>query len=243
METTTIDDQLNEAKPERSFLAQHGQKLGALAIWATIFIGYTIYARANNLGIADAILALADLLRSPAGPIIYIAAYLLRPILLLPALLLTIAGGSIFGPIGILYVIIGANAGALLAYAIGRYFGDGLIAEDDTSDGLIGRYAKRMRDNSFETVFIMRLIFLPYDLVNYLAGFLRIDWKAFLLATILGSIAGTISFTLIGASLTLEQALAGDFQPNPWTLAISVAMFVISIAVSRIVKKREGVDA
>lgn len=48
--------------------------------------------------------------------------------------------------------------------------------------------------NSFETVLIMRFIFLPYDLVNYLAGILRIDLKAFILATLLGSIPGTIAF-------------------------------------------------
>jgi uncharacterized membrane protein YdjX (TVP38/TMEM64 family) len=95
-----------------------------------------------------------------------------------------------------------------------------------------------MRRNSFETVLIMRFIFLPYDLVNYLAGFLRIDWKAYLLATALGSIPGTVSFVLFGASFD------GDFSGglpsvDPRALAASVTIFLISIGLSRYFKSRE----
>lgn len=223
-----------------TFWQRHGQKAAALALWIVAIAAYVIYTRANNLTLAETLQQLAATLSSPVGPILYIVIYALRPILLFSAAALTIAAGAIFGPIGILYTIIGANASAMVAYLIGRYFGDGLLQADTADDSLIARYANRMRDNSFETVFIMRLIFLPYDLVNYVSGFLRIDWRAFLLATALGSIAGTISFTLLGASLTLEQALNGDFSVNPWTLAVSVLLFVVSLAISRLVKRREA---
>ena len=63
-----------------------------------------------------------------------------------------------------------------------------------------------MRDNSFETVLIMRFIFLPYDLMNYMAGFMRIHMRAFILATTLGSIPGTISFVLLGASVSPNES-------------------------------------
>ncbi len=67
-----------------------------------------------------------------------------------------------------------------------------------------------MRDNSFETVLIMRLLFLPYDLVNYASGILRLRWLPFLLATALGSLPGTVSFVLLGASIdTVDDGLGG----------------------------------
>ena len=44
----------------------------------------------------------------------------------------------------------------------------------------------------------MRLVYVPYDLVNYLAGFLRIGWMPFILATALGSLPDTLSFVLFG---------------------------------------------
>jgi uncharacterized membrane protein YdjX (TVP38/TMEM64 family) len=95
-----------------------------------------------------------------------------------------------------------------------------------------------MRENSFETVMIMRFIFLPYDAVSYLAGFLRIKYLPFILATALGSIPGTMAFIGFGASIeTFDGVLP---KLNPVTLGFSVAIFIVSIALSRIFKKREG---
>ena len=113
-------------------------------------------------------------------------------------------GGFLFGPVwGIVIVAIGGNLSAMVAYTVGRYFGQGIL-DNEESSGVMQRYADKMRTNSFETILVMRFIFLPYDLVNYMGGLLRVDWKAFLVATTLGSIPGTIAFVLAGASLDWE---------------------------------------
>jgi len=152
---------------------------------------------------------------------------------------LTLAGGFVFGPVlGVLYTILASNISSTIAYFVGYYFGQGLL-KDDGSDGTIQRYARRMRENSFETVLVMRFIFLPYDAVSYLAGFLRIHYWPFILATALGSIPGTIAFIGFGASI--ERFDGGVPSLNPVTLAISAGIFIISIALSRIFKKREGI--
>lgn len=228
-----------------SWLGRHWQKLVALGLWAGILAAYRGYAVANGLGPVEAVGQLIQLMQTNAfGPLIYILLYALRPLLFFSSVLLTLAGGFIFGPVwGILYTVIAANTSAMVAYVVGYYFGQGLLADDGSnnkSGGVIQRYAARMRKDSFETVLIMRFIFLPYDLVNYLAGFLRIDWKAFLLATALGSIPGTISFILFGA------AIEGDFDGtipslNPRVLAISVTLFVVSLLLSRYFKRREQI--
>ncbi len=224
-----------------SWIGRHWQKVVALLLWVGLFAVYRWYATANDLGPVEAVRALIQLMQTSAyGPLIYIVLYALRPLLFFSSILLTLAGGFIFGPVwGILYTVIAANTSAMVAYVVGYFFGQGLLA-DDGSDGVIQRYAARMRKDSFETVLIMRFIFLPYDLVNYLAGFLRIDWKAFLLATALGSIPGTISFILFGA------AIEGDFDGsipslNPRVLAVSVGLFVVSLALSRYFKRREQI--
>jgi len=97
-----------------------------------------------------------------------------------------------------------------------------------------------MRENSFETVMVMRFIFLPYDAVSYLAGFLRIKYLPFILATALGSIPGTMAFIGFGASIErFDGALP---KLNPVTLGFSFAIFVVSLALSRMFKKRETKD-
>ncbi len=175
---------------------------------------------------------------SAYGPLLFILIYALRPLIFFSAAILTLAGGFLFGPVwGIVFVVIGSNLSAMVAYTVGRYFGQGLL-DDEESTGFLQRYANSMRSHSFETIMIMRFIFLPYDLVNYMAGLLRIDWKAFLLATMLGNIPGTIAFVLAGASLDWE---AGGGLPTikPWVLAMSAVVFILSIALSRIFKRRQ----
>ncbi|MFD0695644.1 TVP38/TMEM64 family protein [Paenibacillus sp. GCM10027628] len=66
---------------------------------------------------------LSDWLRNldVVGGLLYIVVYTLRPLVLFPATPLTIFGGFVFGAFwGTLYDIIGAGAGALLAFYMTR---------------------------------------------------------------------------------------------------------------------------
>jgi uncharacterized membrane protein YdjX (TVP38/TMEM64 family) len=223
-----------------SFFTKHWQKLLAGAVWLAFLLGYGSYAYVNGLTVDQAVQQLIDVLQSPTGPLIYVFLYAVRPRLFFSAAVLTIMGGAVYGPVwGIVIVIIAGNISAVVAFMVGRFFGGGIIKESENADGLVQTYARRLRQNSFETVLIMRLIFLPYDLVNYLCGFLRIDLKAFVLATIIGNIPGTVSFVLFGASIDISQGISQpDF--NPWTFIFSILLVGFSIGVSRYFKRREA---
>lgn len=224
-----------------SFFQRHWTKGIALIFWLIVVGSYYWYTRQNNLTLADSVNGIADLLtNSLFGPLFYIVIYAIRPLLFFPATVLTLLGGFLFGPIGILYTIVGSNSSAMVTFGIGWFFGQNMF-DNGEGTGIIQRYTQRMRENSFETVLIMRLIFLPYDLVNYASGFLKINWQAFLVATAVGSVPGTVSFVLLGASFgTLDELLAGDVRLNPVTVISSVVIIGVSIALSRYVKKREA---
>lgn len=238
--STSEDSQI--IKPPPSFFSRHGQKLVALTFWLLFLGAYWYYVQVNDLTIADSVQDLAALLTQSAfGPLLYIIIYWLRPLIFFPASILTVLSGFLFGPIGIVYTMIGANGSALVAYTVGYFFGQDVLQDKEGSAGFIQKYTTRMRENSFETVLLMRLIFLPYDLVNYAAGFLRIKWLPFLVATAVGSIPGTISFVLLGASFgTLDELLAGELKVNPPVLVSSIALIVVSIGFSRLLKRREA---
>lgn len=215
------------------------KKYGVIVVWAGLLIAYIWYSSQNNLSPLDTVQLMIDWLGSSLwGPLIFILLYMVRPLLFFSATLLTLAAGYLFGPVwGVIYTIVGSNLSASIAYVIGRYFGQGL--RDSKQMGqLINKYADRLRNNSFETVLTMRFIFLPYDLVNYLAGFLHIRWGAFALAGMLGALPGTISFALFGS------AIEGDFNGgtpefNPVVIGISAVIFVASLGLSRYLKWRE----
>ena len=221
-----------------SFLKRHGQKLAALVFWVALLGGYQVYAWQAGLSPLEAVQRLIDFMAgSLLGPLIYIAFYAMRPLILFPASLLTVAAGFVFGPVlGVALTIVASNTSATVAYLVGHFFGGDLIKSE--GEGIVPRYTRRLRDNSFETVLTMRFIFLPFDFVNYLAGFLKINWGAFILATILGSLPGTLAFVLFGASIEMNFT-GGVPSLNPGVLIASAVIFVLSLVVSRLFKRRE----
>ncbi len=215
-------------------------KRGVIVLtWIAAVAGWVLYQRSTGLGTVGSLQQFIDTARGAWWAILaFVIVYAIRPIVLFPASLLTIAGGLLFGPVvGVIATVIGANASAMVAYWIARSLGfEG--STDKEAAGLLARWSKRMRDESFVTVMLMRLAFLPYDFVNYAAGFLRINPLSFLLATAIGSLPGTVSFVLAGASITsLEDGPSGV---DPAVLIASVVLFIVSVGISRVVKKGES---
>lgn len=210
----------------------------ALFLWCGLLGGYYWYAWQSNLSPLGVVQRLVDLATSSAlGTLIYIALYAARPLVLFPASLLTLAAGFVFGPVlGTLLVVLGSNISASVAYVVGRYFG-GRLLDSERAAGVARRYTERLRENGFESVLMMRLVYAPYDLVNYLAGSLRIRWTPFILATTLGSLPGTISFVLFGASI--EGDFTGEMPGlNPRILLASALIFAGSLLLSICLKRR-----
>jgi len=212
------------------------------AIWVSAIVAWQIYQSSNGLSTTETAQRFIDTVGgSWWGIFAYVLVYLARPIVLFPASILTIVGGILFGPVvGVLVVVVAANASAMIAYGVGRLLGHAPGADDASVDdtmSFVKRWSNRLRSNSFETVLIMRLLFLPYDLVNYVSGILRLRWLPFLLATALGSLPGTVSFVLLGASIdSVDEGLGGI---DPAILVASVVIFVISLVIARLVRRRQ----
>jgi uncharacterized membrane protein YdjX (TVP38/TMEM64 family) len=228
------------------FFRKHRLKLVALALWLVLIGGYLYFSWAYGFTQAKALMTLSNLLDSPYAPLLYILIYALHPLIFFSAAVLGIAGGALFGAgsttnlfWAVVYTEIGSQSSAHLAYWIGRFFGKGLLSAEH-SEGFVQKYAERMRKHSFETVFMMRLLFIPFDVVDYAAGVLGISWKAFALATLVGSFPGTLAFVSFGASMDLKQLLRGDAPAfDPKVFGFSVLIFVVSLVISRLIKKRE----
>lgn len=132
------------------------------------------------------------------GPLLFIALYACRPVLLLPASLLTVSAGLLFGPwLGVFYTAIGSNLAAALAYLLGRYGGRLLPTQLPER---LERAKTRMRTHEFVTVLSLRLLFTPHDLVSYLAGGMKLNYLSFALATLLGTLPVTIILVFVGVA-------------------------------------------
>jgi uncharacterized membrane protein YdjX (TVP38/TMEM64 family) len=235
---------VDESLARRRLWLQRGV---VVTIWIVAIVAWQRYQTSNGLSATGAAQQFIDSVEMAWwGVLAYIAVYLARPIVLFPASVLTVVGGLLFGPVvGVIIVMVAANGSATIAYLVGRLLGRTPGARvdeegDHAATTPISRWSTKMRDNSFVTVLVMRFLFLPYDLVNYAAGALRIRYVPFIAATALGSLPGTISFVLLGASLDrVDQGLDGIDRV---ALIFSIVIFVASLAIARMVKRRQAVS-
>ena len=221
-----------------SFIRRHRGKLVVLLFWVVLLGGYQLYAWQVGLSPTEAARSLMGLMSTGVlGGLIYIAFYAASRPVFFPPTLLTISAGLVFGPVqGILFAVLGSTAAALVSYLMGRYFGRGLLdAAKDSS--AVQRYTGWMRRNGFESVLLMRLVWAPFDPVSILAGFLRIDWMRFTLATLLGSLPCNLALVLFGASVETDFS-SGSFKLDPWVLLLSVTLLAGSLLLSRWLKRR-----
>lgn len=214
------------------------RRVAVLVLWGAVLLAWRAHLDASGEGVVESAQRFVDAVGGAWwGAAAFVAVYLVRPLLLFPASVLTVAAGLLFGPVfGVALVVVAANASAMVAYGVGWSLGR--APGDGDVDGLVGRWSARLRRSSFETVLVMRLLFLPYDLVNYASGMLRIRWAPFLAATAIGSLPGTVSFVLLGASVErLDEGVGGI---SPTTLAASVALIVASLVGARVLRARRA---
>ncbi len=222
----------------KNLIKRSAPKIGVLSLWLIAL--FAIYTYQQNSGLSATAISLQifeNITTTAWGPLLYILAYTIRPLTFFPGTALTILSGVFFGLWGILYTIIGANLSASVAYVIGRFF----TKAKQKSDGLLSGWIKPLKTNTFLTVLIMRLTFIPFDLINYGAGLLRLPYLPYVLATFAGTILGITTFVLIGTSISVEEfakdgitveAIDGKF------ILLSILVFIVSIIVSKVVSQR-----
>ena len=136
------------------------------------------------------------------GPMLIIGlmsiAIVLNP---LPSAPIALTAGAVYGhTLGTIYVVTGAELGAILAFAIARWAGY------DLTRRFFGEAGALQRINSQNTltalVFVSRLIpFMSFDLVSYAAGLSPIKPWRFALATLLGLIPVSFALAHFGAEI------------------------------------------
>lgn len=207
----------------------------AFGVWATVLSLWVHYQTARHLGPAATTQRLIDAARGHWWAVgAYLLVALVRPPVLFPATLLTVAAGMLFGPgLGLVVAASAANASALVAYSIGRTLGPSSPRPPRLAR--LAGWTDRLRHHSFESVLLLRLLFAPYDVVNYGCGLLKIGRRPFLAATALGSLPGTVAFVLAGSSIThLDHRVP---SLNTATIAASAALILASLGISRHVRR------
>jgi len=197
----------------------------ALAVWWRSGIALTEVPVLLQQWLADVGLLNAAL--------VYIVFYAVRPLVLFPATLLTVASGLIFGPwLGTLFTIIGENASANIGFTLSRWVGRNSVAKHLSES--LARWDTRLKENGLLAVLTTRLIMLPFDAVNFGCGLTAVRHRDYAVGTFIGILPSLIGFVLLGG------VVAPEVQNRALVVALSILFMLFGFGIASVLKRRDA---
>lgn len=170
-----------------------------LLLFAAVFVlarAGGVSDRLSPAGIRDAIRGLG--FWAPAG---LVAAFLLRPLLLIPITPFWVVSGVLLGWVeGALWATAGTSLGAGVGFWLARGLGRGFV--ERKLGPRVARWAAFAKEDGFRTVLALQLTpVVPHDLINNLAGVSRMTYRSFFLGSLLGTIPIITIYAYAGAAV------------------------------------------
>lgn len=179
----------------------------------------------------------------PWGPLVLAIAYIPLTVLAVPASVLTLGGGYLFGlPVGFVADSIGATIGAAAAFLLGRTIGRSFVISKLKDYPQFRAVAIAIRKSGFKIVLLLRLVpLLPFNMLNYLLSVTPVSIWEYMLASWLGMMPITFGLVYVGTTLKDLSDVThgwGEFSKTRWAmiiLGLLVSVFLI-ICVTRVAK-------
>ncbi|CAL9088074.1 unnamed protein product [Musa acuminata var. zebrina] len=179
----------------------------------------------------------------PWGPLVLAVAYIPLTVLAVPASVLTLGGGYLFGlPLGFVADSVGATIGATAAFLLGRTIGRPYVLSKLNDYAKFQAVAIAIERSGFKIVLLLRLTpLLPFNMLNYLLSVTPIGIGEYMMASFLGMMPITFALVYVGTTLKdLADVTHGwsELSPTRWVLIISglVISAILITCVTRVAK-------
>ena len=177
------------------------------------------------------------------GPLVFVIAYVLATIFLIPGSALTLVAGAVFGLwIGSITVITGANLGALCAFLLSKTTWHQKAQTWAEGYPKFAALDRAISNNGFRMVLLTRLSpVFPFTLLNYFLGLTSVTTGAYVFGNLIGMLPATFLYVYLGslAGETLSGAVTNKVRTAQLILKIAglVATLAVVIYVTRVAKK------
>lgn len=211
----------------KSFDRAHWVKIGTLVIYVAIVLGIYLLLYFNQIPIKKVPLIISNYVEQAGilGPLVLLAFATSSSIIPFPSAGISVISGALFGPwLGALLAVIGLNMAATISFLLSRYLGRHLVSEHER--GWVKKYDDMLSEQGFITVLGLRLLMLPFDFIGYAAGLTRMPLRQFMAASVLGSLPSTVSFVVLGESLS-----------SPRTWGLFAVLFFISVSLAVLIRR------
>lgn len=173
----------------------------------------------------------------PWGPVIFIAAFVVATLLLIPATGLTLAAGFLFGSVaGTALVTLAATVGAAAAFLVSRYLAKDYIKGKLQSYPRLKAIEEQVSAEGIKIVLLLRLApLVPFTILNYALGVTDVSFLSYTVATALGKLLGVFSQVYIGSTGRSVEAATQATGSSNVSLALSVVGVVSSVLVTKVI--------
>ena len=174
------------------------------------------------------------------GPVAFILGYVAATVAFVPGAVLTLAAGAVFGlGQGVVYVMIGATAGASVAFLLARSVAREAIAQRVAGNPRFAAIDRAVGREGFKIVVLLRLSpVFPFNMLNYGLGLTNVRFVDYAAASI-GMLPGSLLYTYSGFVAGDIVRLAGNVGPErgPGYYAVVALGLAATVAVATIVTR------
>ncbi len=215
-----------------SAISRHSNRIKGVSIVLSL-LALLLLARA--LPLRELTSALEDWIAGLGllAPFAFAGVYIVATVLLVPASLLTLVAGAIFGLwIGTAVVSVASTTGAALALLIGRYLAREKVRRMVEQSPRFAAVDRAVAEGGWKIVAMLRLSpAIPFNLQNYLYGLTSIGFWTCVLTSWVAMLPGTLMYVYLGHVFGL--ALGQDRQRTMGEWALLAVGLLTTIAVTR----------
>jgi uncharacterized membrane protein YdjX (TVP38/TMEM64 family) len=173
------------------------------------------------------------------GWVIYALVYAVCCIFFIPATVLTLGAGAIFGLAkGTGIVVIGATLGATLSFLLARGVFRQRVEKMTSGNTKFRALDRAIGHEGAKIVFLIRLApIFPFTYINYAFGLTGVRTLPYTVSTMLGIIPGTFAFVYLGHSAAQAAGGVADQTRLVINIVGAVVAVIATIFVARVATK------
>jgi uncharacterized membrane protein YdjX (TVP38/TMEM64 family) len=182
-----------------------------------------------------------------AGYVLFAVVYALCCVLFVPASILTLGAGAIYGQwVGTGVVLCGATLGATLSFLLARTVLRKKVEGMTSGNAKFRALDRAIGKEGAKIVFLIRLApVFPFTYINYAFGLTAVKVLPYILASFFGMIPGTFAYVYLGSAAASAAGGGADRTKTVVQIVGAVIALVVTIFVARVATKAiksAGVD-
>lgn len=170
------------------------------------------------------------------GWLIYAFVYAVCVVLFVPASILTLGAGAIYGvATGVVVVLAGATLGATLAFLLARTLLRERVESMTRDNARFRALDRAIAKEGAKIVFLVRLApIFPFTYINYAFGLTGVATLPYVIASLVGMIPGTFAYVYLGSAAAGAASGGSDATRTVVQVLGAVAAIAVTVFVARI---------